>query len=68
MEYWDNSDGTFTVKAWLVTYANQPPKLVYTHSDAFNEWCSPGGLRMDLRLVVRDHRPAIGTEIRKPSV
>lgn len=66
MQYWDNGDGTFTVKAWEIFYADHSSKLVYTQKIALDEWSSPNGRLMELRLLVRDHRPAIGTEIARP--
>lgn len=68
MEFWNNGDGTFTVKAWEITYADRAPKLVYTQKIAVDEWSSPAGRMMELRLLVRDHRPAVGTEISRPGM
>lgn len=67
MQYWNNGDGTFTVRAYEVTYSdNTPSKLVYTHAIAYREWTRDNGDTMTMRLLTRDHRPAIGVEIPVP--
>lgn len=68
MKYWDNKDGTFTVVAYEVTYSDgTPTKTVYTHAIAYREWAWTGAcVGMERKLLTRDHRPAVGTEVVKP--
>lgn len=67
MAYWNNGDGTFTVRAWEVTFkGDHPGYLVYTQKIALDKFAEPGALEMNLRLLVRNHRPAVGVEITRP--
>lgn len=66
MTYWDNGDGTFTVRSWEITYADRPCDLVYTQKIALDRFARLNATEMNLRLQVRRNRPGMGVEIARP--
>jgi hypothetical protein len=63
MIYWENSNGTFSVPYWLITFEDgstmtvYEQKLVLDHMED-NEW-----ERIEIKHSVRYRRPTLGTEV-----
>ena len=66
MTYWDNGNGTFTVRSWEIIYTDRPLDLVYTQKIALDRFARLDATEMNLRLQIRKARPAIGVEIVRP--
>lgn len=64
MIYWENSNGTFCVPYWLITYEDESTKTVYDqrlvldHMDEDDEW-----EKIEIKHSVRYRRPIFGTQV-----
>lgn len=63
MIYWENSNGTFTVPYWLITYEDGSTKTVYDQKIVLDQMEDNEWDRVEIKHSIRYRRPQLGTEV-----
>lgn len=63
MIYWENSNGTFCVPYWLITYEDGSTKTVYEQKLVLDHMEASDWERIEIKHSVRYRRPTLGTEV-----
>ena len=63
MIYWQNSNGTFSVPYWLLTYGDGLTQSIYNQKILLDAMDDVQWEKIELKHSVRYQRPVLGTEV-----
>lgn len=63
MIYWENSNGTFCVPYWLITFEDGSIMTVYEQKLVLDHMEVSDWGRIEIKHSVRYRRPTLGTEV-----
>lgn len=63
MLYWENSNGTFCVPYWLITYEDGSTMTVYEQKLVLDFMDRPDWEKVEIRHSVRYRRPLLGVQV-----